>query len=189
MVTIIDQLDLNRTYTYADYLLWQLKEKIQLFKGKIFAMSPAPKRIHQDISRRLVRTMLGVFDEECGCKLYYAPFDVRLSENTVVQPDVCVICDTSKLDERGCKGAPDLVVEILSPTNTENDTKQKFELYQESGVREYWVVYPFADYKAIHIYCLENGKYIAQPPIIEGDTVTSIAFPSLSFSTKELFKN
>ena len=189
MVTSIDQLDLNRTYTYADYLLWQLKEKIQLFKGKIFAMSPAPKRIHQDISRRLVRTMLGVFDEECGCKLYYAPFDVRLSENTVVQPDVCVICDTSKLDERGCKGAPDLVVEILSPTNTENDTKQKFELYQESGVREYWVVYPFADYKAIHIYCLENGKYIAQPPIIEGDTVTSIAFPSLSFSTKELFKN
>ncbi|WP_042344549.1 Uma2 family endonuclease, partial [Capnocytophaga canis] len=146
----INQLDVeNGVYTYADYLLWKFEERVELLKGKIFKMSPAPSLKHQKISMNL-SGLLWQFLRGKKCQLFSAPFDVRLPKkeekgdniHTVVQPDLCIICDESKLDERGCIGAPDLIIEILSPGNSKKEMKNKFELYQESGVEEYWIVNP-----------------------------------------------
>ncbi len=148
-ISDINQLDMNGLYTYADYLTWTFKERVELIKGKIFRMSPAPSTIHQIVALNLA-VELRVFLKKKKCKAFVAPFDVRLAKNkssssikTVVQPDVCVVCDHSKLDKRGCLGAPDLVVEILSPANNEVELSYKFDLYESNGVKEYWIVYPF----------------------------------------------
>ncbi|MGA0560291.1 Uma2 family endonuclease [Larkinella sp. VNQ87] len=141
----------SKKYTYADYLTWQLVEgrsdvSVELIKGKVARMSPAPKRIHQAISFNLSR-ILGQQLKGKSCRAYAAPFDVRLatldvvtneSIETVVQPDLSVICDPAKLDDQGCMGAPDWIIEILSPGSLARDTKEKFDLYEENGVKEYW---------------------------------------------------
>lgn len=188
-ITSLSQLDLNGSYSYADYLLWKFKERVEIIKGKIMEMSPAPTRFHQRISMKLTSRFLQFFDNH-ECQLYAAPFDVRFPDEngkikTVVQPDLCVICDQTKLDDKGCIGAPDLVVEILSPGNTRKEMKNKFELYEEQGVKEYWLVYP--DTQHIQIFVLQNGKYIGIQPVAEGDRVTSVVFPALSFSTVGLY--
>src|SRR5690606_38432683 len=124
------------TYTYADYLLWRIEERLELIKGKVFKMTPAPNLRHQQVSGRFYVSLQNLF-QAGPCQVFYAPFDVRLYDRkkyvkadkdiyTVVQPDLCVICDESKLDERGCLGAPDLVIEILSPGNSRREMKQKF---------------------------------------------------------------
>lgn len=188
-ITSLSQLDLNGSYSYSDYLLWKFKERVEIIKGKIMEMSPAPTRFHQRISMKLTIEFAKVFDNH-ACQLYAAPFDVRFPDEngkikTVVQPDLCVICDQTKLDDKGCIGAPDLVVEILSPGNTRKEMKNKFELYEEQGVKEYWLVYP--DTQNIQIFVLQDGKYIGIQPIAEGDTVKSVVFPDLSFSTSRLY--
>lgn len=125
------------------------------------------------------------------CKAFHAPFDVRLpskSENkiyTVVQPDICVICDLSKLDDKGCLGAPDLVIEILSPGNSDREMKDKFDLYEESGVKEYWIVQP--EGKWVNIYVLENGRFITHRPFIASDTIKSQVFKDLEFPAEKIF--
>ncbi|MEM7514039.1 MAG: Uma2 family endonuclease, partial [Bacteroidota bacterium] len=133
-ITSINQLDLTKTYTYADYLTWVFQDRLELLKGKIALMSPAPNSGHQQISMNLTRPMVNYFYKST-CQFFAAPFDVRLPQNgenenskiyTVVQPDLCVICDPSKIDDRGCLGAPDLVVEILSPGNTQKEMNEKF---------------------------------------------------------------
>ena len=134
MITNINQLDLNKKYSYADYLSWMFKEKLELIKGKIFQMSPAPSRYHQQVSMELAGIMWTAF-KNLKCNLYAAPFDVRLLDKkkskqdnhifTVVQPDLCVICDENKLDDKGCIGAPDLIIEIQSPGNTKKEMKEK----------------------------------------------------------------
>ncbi|MDO5105540.1 Uma2 family endonuclease [Capnocytophaga sp.] len=189
-ITNLSQLDPNGTYTYADYLLWKFKERVELFKGKIFAMSPAPARVHQEVLRNLYDTFSRVFRGQ-KCKLYFAPFDVRLPQKngevvTVVQPDLCVICDLSKLDEKGCQGAPDLVVEIVSPGNSKREMKNKLNLYEEAGVQEYWVVHPSE--KAIFIYVLEAGKYRPLKPIFEGEIFASVLFPELKVDADQVFE-
>ncbi|RRN01644.1 Uma2 family endonuclease [Bibersteinia trehalosi] len=188
-ITSLSQLDLNGSYTYADYLMWKFKEKVELIKGKIMEMSPAPARFHQRISMKLTSEFLKVFDNH-QCQLYAAPFDVRFPDENgniknVVQPDLCVICDLNKLDEKGCIGAPDLVVEILSPGNTKKEMKYKYELYQEQGVKEYWIV--DSQNRNIYIFILENGKYIGIQPVAEDEIATSVVFPALSFSTEKLY--
>lgn len=188
-ITSLEQLDLNASYTYADYLKWKIKEKIELIKGKIMEMSPAPTRFHQRISMKLTSNFLNFFDNH-KCQLYAAPFDVRFPDEngkikTVVQPDLCVICDQNKLDDRGCIGAPDLVVEILSKGNTKREMKDKYELYQEQGVKEYWIVSP--ETRSIQIFVLENGRYIGIQPVAEDEVATSVVFPALSFSTEKLY--
>ncbi len=190
-ITSLSQLDLNKSYTYADYLLWKFKERVELFRGKIFKMSPAPARIHQDILRNMTLTFAPYFRTN-ACRLYFAPFDVRLpSKNgeikTVVQPDLCVVCDLSKLDDKGCLGAPDLIVEILSPGNTKREMDLKYSIYEEAGVLEYWLVHPTD--KNIQVFVLENGIYIGLKPVTEGQIMTSRTFPELSFSTAEIFQN
>ena len=188
-ITHINQLDPLGTYTYADYLLWKLKEKIQLFKGKIFAMSPAPARFHQEISTTLNELLIPLFKRQ-KCKIYSAPFDVFFKsadgKESVVQPDICVICDRQKLTQRGCEGAPNLIIEILSRGTQYNDTKLKFDLYQEQGVPEYWVVDPY--YKTVQIYLYREGNYIALSPILETDEVQSVTFPDLRFPANKIFE-
>lgn len=188
-ITSLSQLDLNGSYSYGDYLKWKFQERVEIIKGKIMAISPAPNRLHQRISMKLTKAFLDVFDSH-QCELYVAPFDVRFPDSngkikTVVQPDLCVICDPNKLDEKGCIGAPDLIVEILSPGNSKREMKDKYELYQEQGVSEYWIVRP--EEQHIQIYVLENGRYIGVQPVVEGDVVTSIKFPALSFDTAGLY--
>ncbi|MDO4228191.1 MAG: Uma2 family endonuclease [Capnocytophaga sp.] len=192
-ITNLNQLDVaNGVYTYADYLLWKLKERVELFRGKIFAMSPAPSTKHQRISKNL-NGELYLFFKGKTCQLFAAPFDVRLPKQskkneqiyTVVQPDLCIICEPNKLDERGCIGAPDLIIEILSPGNSKKEMKDKFELYQEAGVREYWIVHP-AD-ENILIFVLENGKYHSLPPIVRGDKANSAIFSNLIIDTEDIF--
>ena len=182
----IEDLDVNKTYSYADYLLWRFKERVELFKGKIWAMSPAPSRFHQEISGFLF-TQFAHIIQSTECKLYAAPFDVRLLNKkkstedkevyTVVQPDLCAICDRSKLDDLGCIGAPDLVVEILSPGNSKKEMDIKFDLYQEAGVREYWIVQPSE--KTIFMYVLENEKFIGLKPFTAGQFIEGRCLPGL----------
>lgn len=188
-ITSLSQLDLNGSYSYADYLTWKIKERIELIKGKIMEMSPAPTRFHQRISMKLTIEFAKGFDNH-RCQLYAAPFDVRFADEqgnvkTVVQPDLCVICDPNKLDAKGCLGAPDLVVEILSPGNTRKEMKNKFELYEEQGVKEYWIVYP--DTRNIQIFVLKEGKYVGIQPIAEDEPAVSPTFPQLCFSTENLY--
>jgi Uma2 family endonuclease len=194
MITDINELDLNKTYSYADYLTWQFQEKLELIKGKIFKMSPAPSTNHQRISRKLTGIMLSAFKNH-SCELFVAPFDVRLIDKkkstldqeifTVVQPDLCVICDETKIDERGAIGAPDLVIEILSPGNSNKEMKYKFDLYEEAGVQEYWIVNP-AD-KTLFIYVLKENQFIGMHPLIEEDSIQSKLFPDLDFQLAEIF--
>ncbi len=194
-ITKFSQLDLKGTYSYADYLLWQFSERVELIKGKIFKMSPAPSSSHQDISMNLTRIIDKIF-YKTSCKFYVAPFDVRLinykestSENqilSVVQPDLCVICDRSKVDLKGCLGSPDLVVEILSLGNSKKEMDTKFDLYQENKILEYWIVDPFQ--KTILIYVLENDRYIGLKPFLEDSKIISPTFPNLKVSVKKVFE-
>ncbi|MEY3240329.1 MAG: hypothetical protein RIR11_1767 [Bacteroidota bacterium] len=193
IITSLDQLDPNGTYTYADYLLWQFEQRIELLRGKIRKMA-APNRRHQDITISLVKPFI-LSLEKSHCKVYVAPFDVRLKRArddkdviTVIQPDLCVICDLSKLDTRGCNGAPDLIIEILSPGNSRTEMRDKFELYQEAGVLEYWIVNPTE--KTIQVFSLnEQGRYIGLPPTVEGDILTTPIIPNLEVDVTEVFKD
>mgnify|MGYP002777700094 CR=1 FL=1 len=197
MITDISQLDPKGTYSYADYLKWQFKESVELIKGRLYRMSPgvdapAPKRIHQKAAGNLsfyIRQQM----TERGCEVYDAPFDVRLPiQNkrkpeqiyTVVQPDICVICDPAKLDDDGCLGAPDWVIEITSPRTAKKDFDEKFHLYEQSGVREYWIVQPLE--KAINVYTLENEEY-ALVDIYESGDIPCRAFPGLVIAHERLF--
>lgn len=193
MITDISQLDPNGTYTYADYLKWQFDDSVELIKGKLYRMSPAPKRKHQDASVNLEFALLTYFDDK-PCRVYDAPFDVRLPVRnerkpdqlyTVVQPDICVVCDLSKLDDDGCLGAPDWVIEITSPRTAKNDFSEKFDLYEESGVREYWIIQPKE--KAVNVYVLENGKY-ALVDVYESGEIPSRIFPDLIVSHDRIFR-
>ena len=188
-ITSLNQLDLvNGIYSYADYLVWKIKERVELLKGKILEMS-APSPIHQEISGNL-QGALFVFLKNSKCKLYTAPFDVRFPQKgesqvyTVVQPDLCVVCDFEKIDSKGCVGAPDLVVEILSPGNSKKEMKSKFALDQEEGVREYWVVDP--ERELVFVYVADNKKFKPTIPIAD-DYVYSTIFPDFKIHTSDLF--
>ena len=190
-MTLAD-LDMNKIYSYADYFKWQFEDRVELIKGKIFKMSPAPNFNHQI----LVGEIYGQFRDflkKQPYKAFVAPFDVRLPRKskedkeifTVVQPDVCVVCDTSKYDKRGCIGAPDIVVEVLSPGNNATELKNKFDIYEESGVKEYWIVFP--QNKTFLVNTLINGHYVTSKPMIAGDFVATTVLPGFSMDLKELF--
>jgi Uma2 family endonuclease len=193
VITSIDQLDPNGNYSYADYLLWQFTERVELLRGKVKQMS-APSVKHQRISFRF-SVLLGNTLRKTHCQAFAAPFDVRLIRmrndqevTSVVQPDLCVICDPAKLDERGCNGAPDLIIEILSPGNSRTEMKDKFELYQEAGVLEYWVVSPIEN--TIQVWKLNDGGiYIGLQPKVEGDLVTTPIVAGLEVNVTEVFED
>ncbi len=185
-------LDLNKVYTYADYFKWKFEERVELIKGIIFKMSPAPNLIHQLISSR-INAELVYYLKGGKCNVFAAPFDVRFPRKskedkdiiTVLQPDICVVCNPAILDSRGCLGAPDIVVEILSPSNTEKELKYKYEVYEEAGVKEYWVVFPSDD--SIMIYTLVDGKFVASRFMFAGDVFTSAVLPGFSLDLAQLF--
>ena len=196
-ITQLSQLDLNGHYSYADYLSWRLDDAIELIKGKISLMSPAPSLDHQRISWQLTGFLFTYFRNRPG-RAFSAPFDVRLYDRrksvianqdiyTVVQPDLCVICDTDKLDQRGCLGAPDWIIEILSKGNSKKEMQTKFELYRECGVKEYWIVYPFE--QAVHQFVLdeEADQYRLQNMFSGEDSATPQLFPDLVVDLQEVF--
>ena len=186
-------LDLNEIYSYADYIKWKFEERVELIKGKIFKMS-APSPYHQELSGHL-NNILYTFLKGKPCKVYTAPFDVRLPRKsnddkeiyTVVQPDICVVCDLSKIDKRGCIGAPEIVVEILSPGNNSRELKNKYELYEQSGVMEYWVISP--QNQTFLMHTLVDGQYVLSPLKVAGDTVTSSVLPGLEFNLSAIFSD
>ena len=194
LITDISQLDLTKSYTAADYLTWRLDEFIELIRGKVRLMSPAPRVRHQKVARNLVRAIDHQLDES-PCEVFFAPFDVRLTRTTgngdahittVVQPDICVVCDPAQLDEFGCVGAPDWIIEILSPGSTTHDIKTKFELYQESGVQEYWLVDP--GLKNVVIYSLQNGQYELRGEFFEPGRVPVTMRPELVVEWQDVFR-
>jgi Uma2 family endonuclease len=154
---------LEGNYTYADYLEWDEDFRAEIIGGKVYMMSP-PLTVHQWVSGELF-FQIKSFLKGKPCKVFAAPFGVRLfpkedhSDNTVVEPDIVVICDSSKVDERGCNGAPDLVIEILSPSTTRKDRLVKFNQYLDAGVREYWIVDP--DAASVEVYILDQGRFMA----------------------------
>jgi Uma2 family endonuclease len=191
---LVEEPDPSLSYTYADYLQWKFEEQVELIRGKIFKMSPAPAPRHQQISVALSSEIYN-FLKQRPCKVFTAPFDVRLPEKdqtrdheitTVVQPDICVICNEAKIDARGCLGAPDLIIEILSPGNTEKEVKLKYSLYERSGVKEYWVVYPTE--QNIAVFALnENGKYDGAKIYAGNDTISSCAITGLIIKLNDVF--
>ncbi len=194
-ITELSQLDVKESYTYADYLHWKFSEMVELIKGKLFMYSPAPQSYHQAISGNIYIS-IGNYLKGKSCKAFAAPFDVRLIRpgqqtadekiTTVVQPDICVICDRSKIDQKGCLGSPDLIVEITSPPTAKKDLNEKYNLYEQNGVQEYWVV--FAEAKYLNQYVLDaTGEYYLHQTIFQTDNLTSTLFPDLIISGKDIF--
>ncbi len=153
-------------YTYSDYLEWDKDGRIEIIEGELIMMG-APARIHQKIVTELAR-QFGNFLEGKKCEVYVSPFTVRLFEknddnsdsvDTVVEPDLSIICDLDKLDKQGCKGAPDMIIEILSPSTMRHDRFVKFNLYQKAGVKEYWIISP--EEQSVQVFLLnDNGLYV-----------------------------
>ncbi len=191
----VNELDETLTYSYAHYLNWLFDERLELIKGKIYKMSPAPSRVHQKVLTNLF-IPIGNFLKGKACDVYVAPFDVRFPKGskadkdiyTVLQPDLCVICDKNKLDDRGCIGAPDLVVEILSPGNNKKELLHKYKVYEEFGVREYWVV--SQSDQNILIYTLDDkGKFQPSKIFTLSEEVGSSVLPGFVLKLDDVFED
>lgn len=189
-ITDITKLDLSKQYTYADYLTWRVKERIELIMGKVFRMSPAPSSEHQQIVSALHGNIYSHLINK-GCRVFPSPFDVVLSspsgkQDSVVQPDIAVICDISKIAEKGCMGAPDLVVEVVSKTSVKKDLHEKYALYEQHGVREYWLVLPAE--RSLIIFTLDGrGTYQAAKPLTKGDTAVSRVLTGMEIDLDDVF--
>jgi Uma2 family endonuclease len=178
-------------YTWTDYLSWPEGERFELIDGVAYAMSPAPQRRHQETSRAIFRQMDRLLASK-PCEVYFAPFDVKLSadENddapTVVQPDITVTCDRSKLTDQGMTGPPDLAVEVVSSDSGLIDRRRKFDLYERFGVQEYWIV--DQDARVVEVYLLgADGTYRRVGAFGPEDKITATAVPDLSVSLAEVF--
>lgn len=185
---------LEERYTYGQYYQWDDGERWELIDGVPYSMTPAPVRRHQGILIR-VSSRIEEFLRGKPCQVYFAPFDVRLPDfagqedndvPTVVQPDLVVVCDEKKLDDRGCCGAPDLVVEILSPSTSRKDVGVKFSLYERHGVREYWIIHPAEE--SLMVFTIgEDGKYGRPQGYGRGDFATSTVLAGLELNLEEVF--
>jgi len=180
----------SRKWTYADYKAWELKpgERYEIIYGEAYAMS-APNTAHQEILTELLKQFANFLTGK-PCKVYPAPFDVRLfyeedeSDDTVVQPDITVVCDPEKRGPEGCRGAPDFVAEILSPSNTAIEMQRKFNLYHTAGVREYWVL--DNEIKTLTVYIFDNEKIISRT-YGEKDTAPVSVLNGLSIELAPVF--
>lgn len=179
----------DELYTYADYLSWEEEERIEIIDGKPI-MQGTPSRKHQKVSGEIF-FQLRQYLEGKQCEVYAAPFAVRLFEReedtqdaikTVVEPDIVVVCDKNKLDEQGCKGAPDFIIEILSPTTARYDLIWKLNKYQEAGVKEYWIADPLN--QTIQVLELREGIFqridVYTPPAIVPVRVLNSCYIDLS---------
>ncbi|GHT37270.1 hypothetical protein FACS189435_1930 [Bacteroidia bacterium] len=192
-------LSASRLYTYADYLSWMDDKRREIIHGIVYDLLSAPSRFHAKVSVKLSFLINWFIRKRKGkCEVYYAPFDVRLPGKSgetaddkvysVVQPDICVVCDPAKLDENGCIGAPDLIVEIQSPSTAKRDLNEKFHLYEESGVREYWVVFPRD--KGVTVFLLQEDSKFDEGTSYgcEGKVPVSI-FKGFNIDLRELFED
>jgi Uma2 family endonuclease len=159
----VDALEKEVSYTYEDYFSWPDYPRYELIDGQPYMLA-APSPVHQDVLGGLY-AQFRAFLKGKTCHAYVAPLDVFLNENrfddTVVQPDLLVVCDQNKITQKGCEGAPDLVIEIVSPSSGQMDSLIKFKRYQRAGVREYWIVNP--ETRVVQVYLLHDGRYIASP--------------------------
>lgn len=179
-------------FSYADYCSWDESVRVELIDGVVYDMSPAPNRRHQEILREF-SLVFGGFLKDKSCEVYFAPFDVRLfSEKkkdedvfTVVQPDLTVVCDKSKLDDRGCNGSPDFILEILSPSSAKHDRWRKHVLYQKAGVREYWIVDPLNE--TVEVFLLDEGQYRLNGAFSKEDTVAVHVLDGLEIELGRIF--
>ena len=192
-ITEFNQLDLTKSYTYADYLTWKFTERVELLWGKIKKMTPAPSTRHQQVLGELFVNIKSKLEKN-RCQVFIAPFDVRLpleddkgeAVRNVVQPDITVICDISKIDERGCYGAPDLVIEVISPSSSRRDLKEKLDLYEKSGIPEYWVVDPYLG--VVQVFIADKGSgYRNLKPVTAEDVISAATIPGLEIDMKDIF--
>jgi len=182
-------------HTYRDYLKWPDDERREIIDGVPFLMSPAPSVEHQYISGEIFRQFANyLLDKEC--RVFDAPFEVRLAAadehdddvTNVVQPDLVVICDKSRLDRKGYRGVPALIVEILSPASAKLDLNEKYNLYERSGVKEYWVVFPLD--QILDVYLLdEQGKYKKSGSYEKGTLVKPSIFEDLQIDLNLVFRD
>lgn len=179
-------------YTFADVLTWEEHERIEIINGEAVMMAP-PVRVHQEVSGELFLQLANYLRGK-ECKVYAAPFAVRLFEkdgerpedvDTMVEPDIAVICDPAKLDKYGCRGAPDMVAEILSPSTQRQDRFTKFSLYQRAGVREYWIVDP--ENKCVQSFWLEDGRYAVKEFGAAGDKMRVNVLEDCFIDLSEIF--
>lgn len=182
----------NKKYSYADYLTWDEVERFELIDGKVYNMSPAPSRRHQQILREL-STAFSVYLREKECEVFFAPFDVRLLVDNkqdeeiynVVQPDLSIVCDQEKLDDKGCNGAPDMIIEILSPASVKLDRWKKYQLYEKAGVKEYWLVDPVNE--SVEIHLLIENQYKFHGVFTKDDTISVTVLPGLELKLNQIF--
>lgn len=192
VILTLNELDPTASYSYASYLRWQFDERVELIKGKIFQMG-APTTKHQ-VCIGDIFVALHQFLKGKQCRVFISPFDVRFPERsladrevfTVLQPDICVVCDESKIDGKGCIGAPDIVIEVLSPGNNKKDLNFKYEIYERAGVREYWVLNP-SEQSLLKYVLNQDGIFVAGKPCVGDDVFTSDVLPGFSLNMEEVF--
>jgi Uma2 family endonuclease len=199
MSSALEKYEEKDYFTYADCLDWDEDLRAEIINGNLYVMSP-PVTVHQRVSRELL-LQFGNFAKGKSCEVFPAPFGVRLfpkedlSDDTLVEPDIVVVCDPAKIDKRGCNGAPDLIVEILSPSNSRHDRFTKFDLYLKAQVREYWVVDP--EKKEVQTFILNGDRYAAKaygfnepgakPDELVPDMVPAAVLPGLEIDLKTVF--
>lgn len=179
-------------FTYADYLKFEFEEMVELIRGKIHKMSPAPRTSHQQISKNL-EYEIESFLRKKKCVMHHAPIDVvlpiankkRSKATTVVQPDICVICDPHIIEEKAIFGVPNWIIEILSPNTAPKDRGVKYDVYEEAGVGEYWIVSP--EYETVEVFLLENGKYTKKHVLDKNAKIKPFTLPELEIDLKEVF--
>jgi Uma2 family endonuclease len=188
----LSDIDLSKKYTYADYYSWAFDDRVELINGKLFNLDSSPGTLHQLLSG-FISCSLDNYLKGTQKEVFAAPFDVRLPKSsnddeaidTVIQPDICVICDSNKIDERGGIGAPDIVIEILTKGNNRKEVKDKYQAYEQAGVLEYWIIFPYS--KTFLRYYLHNGYYLSSRPLTIGDEVTTPILPGFVLNLDELF--
>ena len=184
-----EDLDLTRRYTYADYLTWKFEERVELFKGWVARMA-GPNTYHQRVSTSLLQYLANTL-RPTGCEVFAAPTDVVIARSpdgdTVVQPDLLVVCEASKITKQYIDGAPDFIVEIVSPGNGKKELDKKYKQYEAAGVREYWVVHP--DDQTVLRYVLSDaGQFVGQEPrTVDSEEISASVFEGVSLSGAEIF--
>ncbi|KJR48107.1 hypothetical protein UF75_1460 [Desulfosporosinus sp. I2] len=183
----------EKKYTYADYLTYPEDERWEIFDG-VPLMQAAPAPIHQEILMELSK-QIAVYLTGKTCKIYPAPFCVRLPEGyekddkevkNIVEPDISIICDKFKIDEMGCNGAPDMIIEIISPSSIKKDRFLKFNMYEKAGVKEYWIVEP--DQKLVSVFLLQtNGRFSRPEMYTDEDSINVSIFPDLVINLSTVF--
>ena len=197
-ITDLAQLDPNGSYTYADYLTWQFTELVELWRGKLIRRMSGPTDAHQIVAGELYRRISNLLYRQ-PCQVRIAPYDVRLVKlgtpphpadaavRTVVQPDVCVICDPAKIEKRGCLGSPDLIIEVTSPGTAARDWKDKFDLYEENGVTEYWIADPLAPSISVFVLDAATARYRLVGEYAGPGPVPCHTLPALALDWADVF--